>query len=81
LPKPEKLLDLKKGLDRLFTFTDEEIKEYDSCQTEADLAKLIIKDATLKACRLIVNRETANTDKLIELIKDKEVITVEGFQE
>jgi hypothetical protein len=74
LPKPEKLIDIQKKLERMFTLTDEELKEYESCKTEDDIAKAVIKDAALKSCRLVIRKDFPTTEEMKNLIKDKEVL-------
>jgi hypothetical protein len=76
LPKPEKLLDIQKGLSRMFEFTEEELAEYANYQTEEEIAAAVIKDASLKACRLIIKKSAETSEGLRNLIKDKEVITL-----
>jgi hypothetical protein len=78
LPKPDKLLELQKGLSRLFEFTEEELNEYAACKTEADIVKAVERDAGLKGCRIIIKKEAPTTDKLKDVIKGKEIIT-NGF--
>lgn len=59
LPPPEDFLQkikmsrnkIPKNLAKLFTFTDEEMKEYEDAKNEEELAKIIEKDALSKGCR------------------------------
>jgi hypothetical protein len=37
---------------KLFDFTPEEIAEYTACNDDEDLAKIVIRDAALKGCKL-----------------------------
>lgn len=74
LPKPEKLLETNKKLSRIFEFTPEELEEYSKNETEEDITKLIIRDAGLKSCRLILKKELPTTEIMLETIKDKEVL-------
>jgi len=76
LPKPEKLLEIQKKLERMFTLTEEELKEYEGYQTEEEIAKAVIRDAALKSCRLIIRKDLATTDEIRDLIKDKEVLVL-----
>jgi hypothetical protein len=55
---------------KLFTFTDEEIKEYEAQKTEEDLARVIIRDALFKGLKLLdVKDEKGNN---IQLTKSEE---------
>lgn len=76
LPKPEKLLEIQKNLARLFTFTEEELKEYEAYQTEEEIAKSVIRDAGLKSCRLLIKKELPTTEEIRTLIKDKEILVI-----
>jgi hypothetical protein len=76
LPKPEKLLEMQKKLERLFTFTEGELKEYEGYQTEEEIAKAVIRDAALKSCRLLIKKEVPTTEEVRILIKDKEVLVI-----
>ena len=40
-------------LANLFNFTEEELKEYEEAKDEKELAKIIVKDALSKGCRLV----------------------------
>ena len=44
---------IPKYLANLFKFTEEEMKEYENAKNEEELAKIIIKDALSKGCRLL----------------------------
>lgn len=76
LPKPEKLLEIQKKLDRMFTFTEEELNEYSGYQTEEEVSKAVIRDAALKSCRLLIKKEVPTTENMRNLIKDKEVLVI-----
>ena len=76
LPRPDKLLETQKSLSKIFEFTEEELKEYGTCISEADVAKSVLRDASLKGCRLIIKKESETTDQIRDLIKDKEVIVL-----
>jgi hypothetical protein len=74
LPKPEKLLEVYKNLERLFEFTQEELEEYSKNETEEAIAASVIRDAGLKSCRLILKKDIPTTELMLDTIKDKEVI-------
>ena len=41
----------------LFTFNDEEMKEYEAAKTERELANIVIRDAKLKGCKIVKDEE------------------------
>lgn len=49
-------------LAQIFTLSKEELAEYELAKTEQQLAALIIRDATLKGCKLISNEEVTLQD-------------------
>ncbi len=59
LPPPKNFIlkvnrnQIPKHLANLFNFTEEEIKEYENAKDEEELAKIIIRDALSKGCRLL----------------------------
>lgn len=79
LPRPDdfiKQINMSRNvfpsfLTHLFQFTEEEITEYESAKNEEELAEIIIRDCSLKGCKLI-SRE--NSEK-IDTVQKKEVIS------
>ena len=67
LPPPKNFIlkvsrnQIPKYLADLFNFTDEEIKEYENAKDEEELAKIIIRDALSKGCRLL-KQETKESE-------------------
>jgi len=61
LPPPENLINkvkmsrnkIPQFVSLLFSFTDEEMKQYEAATTEEELADIIVNDAKLKGCKLI----------------------------
>lgn len=41
----------------LFNFSDDEMEEYEKAQTDRELANIIIKDAKLKGCTVVDDKE------------------------
>lgn len=76
LPKPEKMLEANKNLEKIFEFTPEELEEYAKNETEEDIAKSVIRDAGLKSCRLLLRKDVLTTEIMLNAIKDKEVIVL-----
>lgn len=60
IPKDEKLLEkirlsrnaIPMSIIKLFTLTEEQLKEYEEAKTEEDLATIVIKDAKKAGCIL-----------------------------
>jgi len=53
---------IPKYLANLFKFTEEEMKEYKNAKDEEELAKIIIRDALSKGCKLL-KKEVKSTEK------------------
>jgi hypothetical protein len=70
LPPPEDLIKQIKlsrnkipaFISELFKFSDEDLKEYESAKSERELADLIIRDARVKGCKIIQDREVKDGD-------------------
>jgi len=65
LPPPKNLMNQVKltrnrvpiAIANLFSFSEEEMEEYEKATTERQLADIIIKDAKLKGCKIITDKE------------------------
>lgn len=65
LPQPDNLISMIRNsrnrippmIINMFRLTDEEKNEYNSAKDYEELAKIIIKDAALKGCKLQFNNE------------------------
>ena len=65
LPPPKDLIKqislsrnrIPETIANLFTYTEEEMKEYEKATTERELANIIIKDAKLKGCKIVKDEE------------------------
>ena len=70
IPKPENFIQSIKMsrnkipmmLINMFNLTEEELKEYESVNTEEELAEIIIKDSKLKGGRLMMRTKINNEE-------------------
>lgn len=70
LPKPDNFISqikmsrnkIPSFLIEMFKFSDEEMKEYETAKTEEELAQIVIRDARLKNCSLLLKRELSKEE-------------------